>query len=121
MKLIDTKAHGAIDYALGIFLLCVPYMLSLGEPSPKINIFYLVGTALILYSTLTKYDLGLLSLIPLPLHNIFDVISGLVLAASPWLFSFSDEVYIPHIVFGFALLMLPIITNSKKNDTTLIN
>lgn len=33
-------------------------------------------------------------------HLTLDLLSGLLLAASPWLFGFSEFVYVPHLVLG---------------------
>lgn len=120
MKLIDTKAHAAIDYGLGIFLLFVPYMLSLGQPSVQVNLFYISGSVLIVYSALTQYELGLLNLLPVGLHLVLDVITGLVLMASPWVFGFADQVFIPHLVLGFMLIVLAFFTDRKRSDNSLI-
>lgn len=34
------------------------------------------------------------------MHLLFDLLSGILLAASPWLFGFADQVYLPHLIIG---------------------
>jgi hypothetical protein len=51
-------------------------------------------------SLFTNYELGLVGLIGMPAHLGMDAASGLLLAASPWLFGFSDVVWAPHLVLG---------------------
>ncbi len=36
----------------------------------------------------------------MPTHLTLDLLSGVLLAASPWLFGFSGFVYVPHLVLG---------------------
>jgi len=33
-------------------------------------------------------------------HLMLDTASGVLLAASPWLFGFADRVYLPHLLLG---------------------
>ncbi|MBK9332400.1 MAG: hypothetical protein IPM96_08405 [Ignavibacteria bacterium] len=59
-----------------------------------------LGIATIGISLLTKYKYSLIKLIPMKDHLLFGLLSGIFLAASPWLFGFSDYVYLPHLLFG---------------------
>jgi hypothetical protein len=34
------------------------------------------------------------------MHLLLDIASGMLLAASPWLFGFADRVFLPHLVVG---------------------
>jgi len=46
-------------------------------------------------------------------HNLIDVVAGLFLAASPWIFGFADEsanVWVPHVVVGLAAVFLGLAT-----------
>ena len=60
---------------------------------------------------LTAYELGLLRLLPMPLHLILDGIGGIVLAASPFLFGFADRVYWPHVLFGLFSVVASLVTH----------
>src|SRR4051812_43295024 len=98
MKLIDTKTHGYLDYTVGLFLMIAPLIFHLGRKSPEALVFYVLGVILIIYSALTDYELGLFKLIPMKMHLSLDVLSGIFLAASPWLLGFSDRVCLPHLI-----------------------
>jgi uncharacterized membrane protein HdeD (DUF308 family) len=46
-------------------------------------------------------------------HNLIDVVAGIVLAASPFIFGFADEsanVWAPHVVVGLAAIFLGLTT-----------
>jgi hypothetical protein len=42
----------------------------------------------------------LIRVIPMRTHLALDTASGLLLAASPWLFGFVESVYLPHLIMG---------------------
>ena len=49
-------------------------------------------------------------------HNLFDILAGAFLAASPWIFGFADEsanVWLPHVVVGLAAVFLGLTTMQK--------
>jgi hypothetical protein len=60
----------------------------------------ILGAGVILYSLFTDYELGMSRQIPFGAHLTLDVVGGIFLAVSPWLFGFSDYVYLPHLIVG---------------------
>jgi hypothetical protein len=59
-----------------------------------------LGVGTIAYSLLTDYELGLIKVIPMPVHLALDAANGALLSASPWLFGFADDVSAPHLGLG---------------------
>jgi hypothetical protein len=62
---------------------------------------------------LTRHEPGALPLIDMPIHLMLDGASGLLLAASPWLFGFADFVWIPHVVFGLLEIGTSLMTQTQ--------
>jgi len=115
MKLLSTKIHGALDYITAFLLLAMPYMLNYDTGAIAGRIFLILGVATILYSLITKYEFGLLNVIPMGLHLTLDVVSGIVLAASPWLFGFQDKEFLPHLIIGLFEIIVALLTTVKTN------
>jgi hypothetical protein len=61
-----------------------------------------LGAAIMGMSVMTDYELSLARLIPMPAHLGVDMLGGVLLAASPWLFGFSNRVYWPHLILGIS-------------------
>jgi hypothetical protein len=99
--MISTKTHGILDYLVGALLISVPWLFGFASSGWDTRIFALLGIATLLYSLFTDYELGLAHVIPMGTHLTLDLASGVLLAASPFLFGFADRVMAPHIVFGF--------------------
>lgn len=113
MKLLSTRAHGTLDYLMGAVLLVTPYVLGFANDGAAQCVPMMVlGAGAIVYSLLTRYELGVVKLIPMPVHLVLDAASDLFLAASPWLLGFSDFVWVPHVLFGLLELGSSFITRS---------
>jgi hypothetical protein len=59
-----------------------------------------VGILIIGQSLFTNYEVSLIQRIPMPFHLRMDVVAGVFLAATPWLFGFADFVFRPHLIIG---------------------
>jgi hypothetical protein len=100
MRFLPTSLHGVIDYLWGLALLASPWILGFADVPAARWVALTFGAGAILYSALTAYELGILKILPMPMHLILDGIGGVVLAASPFLFGFADQVLWPHLLFG---------------------
>jgi len=104
-KLIPTKTHAGMDYAVGLLLIASPWLFGFADESTVATwIAVLAGVAMLGLSTVTDYEGGLPArLIPMRTHLMADAGLGLLLAASPWLFGFADEgtnVWLPFVAIG---------------------
>src|SRR3712207_2077021 len=100
MRFLPTRVHGVIDYLWGIALMASPWLFGFADVSSATWVAVIFGAGAILYSAFTAYELGLLKILPMPMHLILDGLGGLVLAASPFLLGFADRVFWPHVLFG---------------------
>jgi hypothetical protein len=112
MKIINTKTHGVLDYLVGILLIAAPWLLGFYRGGAETWVPVTLGITTLLYSLLTNYELGMLRVIPMPGHLALDALSGLFLAASPWLLGFSDYVYLPHLVVGLLELGVVLLSSA---------
>ncbi len=102
MRIIPTKIHGIIDYVMGLLLIAAPWIFDFARDGAETWVPVILGISTILYSLLTNYELGVSGKISMKTHLAIDMVSGLLLAVSPWLFGFSEYVYLPHLILGLA-------------------
>src|SRR5690606_35993425 len=100
MKIIDTKTHGYLDYLVGVLLIAAPWLFGFYEGGSESWIPIILGAGTIVYSLITDYELGAVGILNMRLHLMIDLVAGIFLAASPWLFGFSDIIAWPHVVVG---------------------
>ena len=121
MRFIPTKIHGVLDYLTGIFLITAPWSFSFAseaapgvtENNAKSLVPIILGIAVMLYSLFTDYEFGVSRKISMRMHLMLDLGGGILLAASPWLFGFADQVYLPHLIIGVLEIGAALMTKTK--------
>jgi hypothetical protein len=113
MRFIPTKLHAPLDYIVGAALIAAPWIFQFSDVTSATVVSIVIGIGLIAYSLITDYELGLWKVAPMAVHNLFDIVGGAFLAASPWIFGFADDsanVWLPHVVVGLAAVFLGLTT-----------
>jgi SPW repeat len=113
MRFIPTRFHAPLDYIVGVVLIAAPWIFQFSEHTAPTVVSIVLGIGLIAYSLFTDYELGVWKVAPMAVHNLIDIVAGLLLAASPWIFGFADEtanVWAPFVVIGLAAVFLGLTT-----------
>jgi len=115
MRFISTFAHGVADYLMGIVLIAMPWALGFARDGAETWIPVLAGVAMIGLAMMTKYELGVVGIVPMSGHLMADAGMGILLAASPWLFGFANMVWIPFVVLGLGEIAASATTETKPS------
>lgn len=120
MRFIPTRIHGFLDYGMGIVLVAAPWILGFADDGPETWVPVILGIGVIGYSLFTNYELGIVRAIPMATHLMLDIAGGIVLAVSPWVFGFADEVWAPHLILGLLEIGAGLMTRTTP-DTSRVN
>jgi len=112
MRFISVDAHNILDYIWGVFAIAIPWLFGFAGGNMETYIFIAAGGAVILKSLLTNYKYSLSKIIAFNSHLTLEIIIGIILAASPWIFGFNSRTYIPHLLFGIVIVVVSLM--SKK-------
>lgn len=77
MKILNARIHGIIDYLVVIFLLAAPTLFNL--PATTALFTYILGGIHLTLTLLTKTDLGLIKVIPFPIHGWIELVVAIAL------------------------------------------
>lgn len=116
MRVIPTKVHGVLDYTVGALIAAGPWLLKLDKKSAATYIPLALGAGAIVYSLFTNYEWGASKKLSMNSHLNMDLGSGVLLAASPWLFRFARKTYVPHLAAGLFEIAASLMT--KKSTPT---
>lgn len=113
MNIISTKVHGILDYLIGVLLIAAPWLFNFANGGAAQHIPVIIGSAMILTAMITDYEFAAVGILSMKTHLLLDVLAGTLLAASPWLFGFSDLIFWPHIILGIIEAATAMITQRK--------
>ena len=111
MQVITTKFHGKLDYLTGVLLIALPWILGFNDVPVATWAVIFVGVAIIMMSLFTDYESGIVKAISMATHLNIDIVTGLLLAASPWIFGFADQVFLPHLIAGLYETIVALMTS----------
>ena len=121
MKLISTKVHTVIGLIVGVVLLFAPKIFGFDDNAAAATVPIVVGIFIILNELITTSPFSPLKLVPMKIHIVLDVVTGLFLAISPWLFNFMDTAqpgqWIPHLAVGLMVAGYALLTTAADDRT----
>ena len=115
MKIISTKTQGMMDYLMGIILIVSPWIFGFATGAAEQWIPIILGASALVYSMMTDYELGVFKTISMKTHLNIDLMSGIFLAVSTWIFGFSDIVTTPHLILGILEIGAALMTKTTPS------
>src|SRR5919112_915491 len=116
MRILSTRAHGYMDYLMGVLLIASPWLFGFARNGAETWVPVILGVSALIYSLMTNYELGVMKTISMSTHLTLDLVSGIFLAASPWIFGFNDYVYLPHLILGIAEIGAALMTEKTPSN-----
>jgi hypothetical protein len=105
-----------MDYLYGLIIIALPWVLGFSQYSGALWVMFMVGIVVIIFSLMTRYELGYAGLISMRMHLWFDLLAGFFLLASPWLLNFARYVYMPHVIMGSISVIVAIFSRSVPQE-----
>lgn len=122
MGFISTKTHTVIGIIVGVLLLFAPSLFRFSDNGPATLVAMIVGAFIIINEIITTSPYSPIKLVPMKAHIVVDVITGLFLAVSPWLFGFMDasakHQWVPHLIVGILVMGYALLTDTADDTAT---
>ena len=118
IRFIPTSVHGVLDYIVGIELIAAPWIFGFAYVGGiAVYLPIILGILLIIYSLVTKYELGIpgIRFLPMPYHLVVDFVAAAFLALSPFIFGFYTRplnVWLPHLIVGVVVVLVVIVSQT---------
>jgi hypothetical protein len=121
MRFLPTKVHGVLDYLVVAALIVAPWLFGLSSVGGSaVMLPILIGITLVVYSLLTKYEWGVVKVIPMSYHLIVDFLASAFLLVSPWLLGFynssNPKVWLPHVFVGAAVILVVLVSKTEPEE-----
>lgn len=119
MKILNPRVHGYLDYIAVLYLLAAPSLFGFsGLPA---TILYVIAAAYLVMILLTNYPLGVVKVIPFPLHGGVELLTGILFIALPWAAGFADAGTLARNVYvatGAVLFAVWLVTDYRAAEAT---
>lgn len=120
MKVLSARLHSIIGVIVGVALLLAPNVFAFSDVGgAAVMVPRVLGVLIILSELFVRGSFSNMGVVSMRTHVVLDVIAGLLLALSPWLFGFADEkvnAWLPHLVVGLAVVGYALITRTEAED-----
>lgn len=118
MKLLSPKIHGYIDYLTSAVFALAPTVFMIEGVIPAVMGCYVISAALLLVSLVTRYPLGVVRLLPFPVHGALELLGAPVIVAYPWIagFEHAGPARDFYIITGVAIFLLWLFTDYRAAD-----
>lgn len=114
MRFIPTIAHRLADYLVGLIVIAMPiYFAWTGSA----RIFFMTLGAVICYSMLTDYELGLVKILRIRFHLLLDALFGIAMLAAPTLLNLPIDSRGIVYVIGALSILLSFTTKIRAHGT----
>lgn len=113
MNILTSKSHGVLDYIFSAFLLASPALFHM-EGSVS-NITYALGVAHLLITILTRFEVGIIKLIPFRIHGLIEIAVALLLVGLAFWFNSqqNDFGFYYYLAIAGIIMVVFVITDFK--------
>jgi hypothetical protein len=116
IKLLPAWFHALADYAVGALLIIVA--VAVGGSAGAVGTGVVVGATILVVSMLTRYPLGVVKVLPFPVHSGGDYLAAALLLVAPWALNFSSGdagLTALYVAAGAAVLLVSLVTNYQHS------
>jgi hypothetical protein len=107
--------HAVLDYLWGIAHYMAPEMMDFADDEAASAYAKFRGGSMIATSLMTRYELGIIRIIPFNMHLAFDLIGALFGLASPWVLGFDKNEKAKQAAIAFSVFELGAVLFSKRD------
>ena len=115
-KPISRPLHGILDYSYAAAIASSPHLVGFSQDAPATLLMRVLGGAVLLTSLCTRYELGLIRVLPFKLHLGADALAGVFSLAAPWLFKFSGDERARNTFLAFGVLALVVASLTRAEE-----
>lgn len=114
LKVLSARLHWVLDYVIALAFIVAPAALELAYPAEALA--YITGSIYLGVVLFSRYPLGMLELIPYPIHGLIEAVLAACWIGMPWLFEFAHHALARnfYVGAGAALLVVVLLTDYRS-------
>lgn len=113
---ITRKIHAFLDYGYAGAIFAAPELFNFKDEPKAVLAARVLGSQTGAVSLLTRYELGLVRVLPFKIHLLGDVLVGLSALSAPFLLGFSQNKRARNAFLGFGALTFVVVALSQPRE-----
>jgi hypothetical protein len=113
--IIPRPIHGILDYVWSLLMAFAPDLFGFRDEPAAVAWRRAIGGGSTGMAVMTRYELGLIKVIPFNMHLTIDLLTALLMLAAPWLFGYAHNSKARAATLGFAVSELAVLAISKRD------
>jgi len=114
-RFIPRPLHAATDYLFAAALAASPSLVGFEEDKEAVVAARALAGTTVGASAFTRYELGLIRLIPFNMHLLLDLLAAFPTIAAPWVLGFSDNPKARNTFVAFGVFEIIAVLLSKRD------
>lgn len=115
-KPISRRLHGVLDYGYAAAIFAAPQLFSFKNQPVAVVLCRAAGVATFVTSLCTRYELGLLRVLPFKMHLLADELTGIFSLSAPFLLGFGKHQRACNTFLGFGMLALVVASLTQSDE-----
>lgn len=115
-KPLSRPVHGVLDYLYAAAIAIAPDLLHFEDEETATTLCRSTGLATVVTSLFTRYELGLVKVLPFKGHLAADALTGFLAIGAPWLFKFDGNPRARNTFVGFGLLAFLVVLLTQPDE-----
>ena len=115
LGLIPRPVHGVLDYLWGLAFVAAPHLFGYAGDRQATLFSRVMGGGALAMGLLTRYELGLIKVLPFNLHLLGDGLNAVAGFAGPAVLGFGNNAKARQVVLGFVLVEIAVLLLSKRD------
>ncbi len=108
---ISTTFYGVFNHLFSITLIASPWLFgSVNVSSAALFLPMYIGWLQLIMAIFADNKASFIRQLPMHTHLVIDVFMGFIIVISPWLYNFSDRMFLPQLILGLILMGMGIFT-----------
>jgi hypothetical protein len=111
---ISTTFFGFFSYVIALITMASPWLFGFVHfGGASLFIPLLFGWFHLIMAIFSNTKAGMVGVFPIQMHCVLNVLSGFILLVSPWLYAFSPNVFLPHLILGGLIFLSGILVKNS--------
>ncbi|MEO6259120.1 MAG: hypothetical protein ABIP63_02180 [Thermoanaerobaculia bacterium] len=117
MKLLTPRMHGYLDFVVVVAFALAPTLFHFSATPTRVS--YALSVVHLLLTLFTRFPMGIVKLVPFPIHGAIEFIVSFTLVALPFVLGFAGEQAACNFFIGFGVVVFLVwlVTDYKAADT----